>query len=350
MRRSELIFNATLVPVDYLMIVAAGLAAYWLRFTALGEEMPIIYQVPSKNFFFVVLAIALIWLVIFALAALYNIKIYQRLTDELGRVFLACSAGMMLIVFIIFIRREFFSSRFIILSGWVLAIIFVSLARIFLRGFRRFCFRKGIGRHRALIVGNSPLTDNIIKALSDNPASGYKIIDWIKDPEMIDSLRLQKIIDSGSIDELIQTDPNLAKEKTMPLVDFCDEHHITFRYAADLFDALATNVEVATIAGIPIIEIKRTSLDGWGKIVKRVFDILVAAISLIILSPLFIVLAILIKLNSKGPAIVSLDRIGGRGKPFKLFKFRSMIANAHQMKKNLVDYNEIHRECIEPNR
>ena len=340
MRKSELIFNAILVPLDYLMIVLGGLAAYWLRFTTLGEELPIIYQIPFRNYFLVVLTIALIWLGIFALAGLFKIKIHQRLTDELGRVFLACSAGIMFIIFIIFIRREFFSSRFIILASWLLAIIFVSLSRIFLREFRKFCFRRGIGRRKALIVGKSPLTENIIKALSEYPASGYEIVDWIKDPAQIDSFRLKKFTNSGVVDELIQTDPGLAKEKTMTLVDFCDENHITFRYAADLFDALATNVEVATIAGIPIVEIKRTSLDGWGRIVKRIFDIIVSTIGLVIFSSLFAILAILIKLDSKGPVLVSLARIGEKGKPFKLYNFRSMVKNAHQMKGKLVRYNE----------
>jgi len=96
---------------------------------------------------------------------------------------------------------------------------------------------------------------------------------------------------------------------------------------------------VDTFSGVPLVELRRTALDGWGKIAKRVIDIVGSAFGLVILSPLFLVIAFAIKWESEGPVFVGLERIS-RNKKFKLFKFRSMIKDAEKYKKYLLPFNE----------
>ena len=100
------------------------------------------------------------------------------------------------------------------------------------------------------------------------------------------------------------------------------------------------NIAITPLADIPVIELKRTPLDGWGKISKRGFDIIFSTIILILLIPLFLVIGIIIKVDSSGPIFAKLERVGRKGKTFTLYKFRSMIIGAQGMKKELTQYNE----------
>lgn len=340
MNKSELTFSALLVPLDYLVVFLAGLAAYGLRFSsALEEILPVLYEIPFEDYLPIVLIASLIWVLIFALSGLYNIKTTRRMVEEFSKIFLACSTAFLIIIIFIFFQRELFSSRFIILSGWLLSIIFISIERFIIRSIQHRLLKKGIGAHRVIVLGQDQTTDRIIQEINNNPALGYKIVNQAKVEDDEDIRRVRTTLEGSLIDEVIQADPNIQKELVLKVIDLCNENHLTFKYAANLFETSATNIEVAPLAGIPVVEIKRTPLDGWGKILKRAFDLILALMFLILLTPLFIIVAIIIKLDSPGSVFVGLERIGRKGEKFILYKFRSMIKGAHAMKKDLAAYN-----------
>ena len=267
MKRSELFFSFLLVPLDFLMIVLAGVSAYYLRFTALATEIrPVIFNLPFSQYFKILLLISLAWLVIFALAGLYNIKGSRRLTEEVYRVILACSTGLMLIVVLIFVFRELFSSRFIVLAGWLLAIIYISLARTIIRTIQRLLMRSGLGVHKVVLVGNSATADALIHEFSSKKNLGYGIVKRLKNFSLEAEGDLAEFIKTNEVDEIMQSDPNLSKAEVLRLYDFADENHLTFKYAADLLGTKVLKTEVAEIAGIPVVEVKETPLDGWGRI------------------------------------------------------------------------------------
>ena len=116
---------------------------------------------------------------------------------------------------------------------------------------------------------------------------------------------------------------------------------------ADLLEVKVLRTEVSELLGIPIVEVKRTTLDGWGRVFKRLFDIIVSALLIIILSPILILTALLIVLDSRGPVFFSqrddgtpVYRVGEGGKPFKYLKFRSMIPNSDSLRyTELADQN-----------
>lgn len=341
MKRSELLFSAILVPVDYVMIVVAGLLAYELRFASgVTELRPVLYALPMREFFPILLVVGVLWLMVFALSGLYFMRGTRRFVDELTRIFFACSTGVMLLIIIIFFQRELFSSRFIVLSGWVLAIFTVSFGRSLVRSIQRGLFRKGVGLHSVVIIGQDKTTTDVVRHIYQHASLGYRITARYENftPELLADL--EEKLATAPYEEILQADAGLSKEQTLLLIDFAANHHLTFRYAADLFNSQAAKVQVNTLAGIPFLEIVRTPLDGWGKILKRFFDTIVAALLLIVLSPVFLILALLIRLDSEGGAFVRLRRVGEKDRPFDLFKFRSMVKNAHGMKPSLTAYNE----------
>ncbi len=324
MKRSELFFSFLLVPLDFAMIVLAGISAYYIRYAQFFQELrPVIFNLQFGGYIKIVLLIATLWLVVFAFAGLYNIKGSRRLAQEIFKIILACSTGLMLIVVLIFISREFFDSRFIVLAGWILSIIYISIARSLIRLVQRALFKYGIGRHKIILVGNSKTTDNLIHYFSSKKNSSYEVVKRFRDFSIETADELAEFLKTKDIDEIIQSDPNLSKPEILRLYDFADEHHLTFKYAADLLGAKVLKTEVAEVAGIPIVEVKKTPLDGWGRIIKRIFDIIFSVLLIIIFSPIMIIFALLIKIDSRGSVFYKNERVSKTG-IFNLFKFRSM--------------------------
>ncbi len=341
MKKSDLTFSAILVPLDYLMIITAAIVAYFLRYEKWVQEIrPIIFNLDFKTYLSYIWWIALFWLVIFVIAGLYQIKGTRKIFNEMGKVFLACSTGMLAIIVAAFFSRELFDSRFILLVAWVLSFIFVSVGRLIVRGIQKILYSKNIGVHKIVLIGSDNSTEDIAKEIYKNKKLGYEIIGRFQNLQNNSLDKLIELHESKSIDEIIQGDTNLIKQENLALLNFADEHHIVFKYAADFFETQNKNVDLYTIAGIPVVEIKRTKLDGWGKILKRVFDIFFSFILLIILLPVFLILILIIKIDSKGSIFYSSKRVGSKGKIIKIYKFRSMIVNAEKMKKKLLDKNE----------
>jgi exopolysaccharide biosynthesis polyprenyl glycosylphosphotransferase len=334
MKKSDLQFGALLVPLDYLMIVAAGLAAYAVRFSDIYikyiREATVIIQLA--DYVTLVLLIALAWLVVFALAGLYNLRTYRKIWDEIAKVVMACSTGILAVVIFIFLNRELFASRFIVLAAWVLAVLFVSAARLIAREIQRSFFRKGWGLHRIILVGSNETAKTLSRIFDSHSGHGMRIAHRFADFTSDKAKLLSEIVQRERVDEVLLADPNLPPEQRYLLVDSVNELNLDFKYAADLLGLARTNTEITTLSGIPIVEVKKTPLDGWGRIAKRIFDLLLSSIGLFILLPGFLLIALAIKLDSKGPVFYRSWRVGGRGQKFGLYKFRSMKPNAHEIK------------------
>lgn len=333
MKRSEIWFSIALIPIDYLMVVLAALISYWLRFgETVSEIRPVIYELPFFDFLNIALIIGLVWIIAFAIAGLYAMVATRKLKYELSKIFLASSTAVLIIILAFFFQRELFSSRFIIIASWILGIIFVGCGRIIIRFIQQQFFKKGYGVHRVVIIGDDETTDLIAGELYQNKKLGFKIVGKLKNFDEQSQKQIEKIAEKFGIDEIIQTGTTLPPKENWTLIDYANEYHYTFRYAADIRKTQATNIEVSPIAGIPVIEIKKTPLDGWGKIIKRIFDIILSTLLIIILSPIMFLIIIAIKIDSKGPIFFSYQRVGEKGKLFKYFKFRSMIKDAHKFR------------------
>lgn len=340
MKKSDLAFFVLLPPLDFLMIILAGLSAYHLRFSSLSTDIrPVIFNLPLADYITILLIIAVIWLVIFSFTGLYSIRDLGSLKIELKKVVIGCSLGLVAIVISIFFYRELFSSRFIVLVGWLLAILYVGIGRVAATYIRRFFFRRGYGVHNIVVVGDSQTTDHLVREFARRPDFGFRVIKRLADFSIESAKELGEFLTVKQIDEVLQADPNLSKSDKLRLYDFADEHHITFKYAADLLETKVLRTEVDEFGGIPIVEVKRTPLDGWGRVAKRLADIIGSLILIIITLPIMLLEVIAIKLDSKGPIFFSrlddgspLHRIGQGGKRFRYLKFRSMVPQSDSLR------------------
>jgi len=321
MKRFELTFTFLQLPLDYLMLVLAAFTAYSLRFAKVTTAIrPVIFNLPWDKYWPLVLVVAAFWIVIFAFSGLYSTNPNRKLTTELNRVFFACSAGFSAITIYVFFTFQKFDSRFLVLAGWIFAMIYVSLGRTALRLLKIICYKLGWGLRRTVIIGSGQAEEQISNFIKINTRFGYRIIGQI--PTF--NLEKLKSLEKYGIDEIIFTDPKSHEDEAFQAIDFANEHHITFKYSADLFATVSSNMSISTIAGVPIIELRRTRLTGWGRIFKRGTDIIGSLFFIILFSPIFVLAAIAIALETGFPIIYKNERVGQEGKIITILKFRSM--------------------------
>ncbi len=342
MKKSELTFTAILVPLDLLLVFLASLTAHSLRFGVFAELRPAILLIPWNDYLLFSAGMSGLFIVIFALAGLYNASGPRRLRIELSRIFLASSTGIMAVIAAIFFRHELFASRFIILAAWLISIAYVSLGRIAVRLFQRRLLAAGIGAHRVALIGrDTKVADFLALQFERTPGLGYAIAGRFSGFDAATAAELEQLKKDDNLDEIMVAD--LDRESMADLLAFAQSRHLGFKYVADPLSLASRNVEIGTIAELPMVEIKGTRLDGWGRIFKRIFDVLAALILIILLSPVMLLAAVAIVLDSGFPILfrklddgTTVTRIGEGGRPFPYFKFRSMRPGTHGMR-----YNEL---------
>lgn len=324
MKRSELFFSFLQVPVDFAMIVLAGISAFAIRnIPQVLSELPKLYNFSFDKFLQVVLMVAPCFIVIYALEGLYDIRATRKFSKELRKVFAATTIGLVIIIVAIFLKREWFSSRFIILAGWLMAVFYVALARFLLQAAQKWLLvKRGIGVHRVLLIGGNSKLYEIKKILKKKPTLGYRVVDQIDD---INLKKIKEIRQLKGIDEIILCDPSIADDLQEKVIDYCAINNITYRYIPTTLQT--SKFEVRMLDGEPLLEIQPTPLEGWGRIIKRFFDIVGASVLAILFAPLMLMIALLIKLEDAcGSVIYRNERIGSEGQKFFVYKFRYLKA------------------------
>ncbi|HZZ99596.1 MAG TPA: sugar transferase [Candidatus Paceibacterota bacterium] len=343
MKKADLFFNVLRVPVDFLMLLLAGLAAYVLRTSDLLTSIrPVMFRsdLLLLDYLSVVALVAPVFMVAYAISGLYSMKFRMTKMEEFLRIIVASSAGILLVIVFIFLRQELFNSRFLVLGAWALAVIFISLGRLLIRYFQHVAVgRFNFGIQRLVLIGEDGLAAQMKADITDTPSTGYRILAHWSRPQL-DELRKM----SATVDEVLLVSPNYEGNHIAELVDFCHENHIVFKFVPNLYQTLTKHVDIDLVSNVPVIELKRTPLDGWGRVFKRTIDIVGASLGLIICSPLFAATAVAIQAETKGPVFISLSRVSGKNQ-FKLYKFRSMIAHdpdggAESLKASLTALNE----------
>ena len=325
MKKSELGFNLVSIPIDALMLMLAGIASFFLRLQPNVISKPIVYQLSLGKFVYFFACIIPILLVFFAFLGLYNLKGLRKFWSELYRVAVGVSLGLLVVILMFFFDQNIFPSRFIILASWALGIVFVVFGRLLILLLQKWLFSRGVGLHRLVIVNGENGASSVLEKIYSDKALGYRVVKDLRYSEQILD-DLEKLYYQPGIDEILQANSSLSDEGNLKLVQFARNKGIAFGFVPNLFEVQRNVVETSSLAGFPVIVLKNTPLDGWGKVAKRIMDMIIALICLILTSPLFLLIAIAIKLDSSGRVIYSALR-GGKNKDFKFYKFRSMFSH-----------------------
>ncbi len=323
MKKFELIVGFLLIPLDFLMLFAATVTAYSLRFeSVVTKYRPAIFEFDFLSYIKIAIPLILLWIFLFALSGLYSIGHPRKILTEWKKIIAASLLGFAAITILIFLRGELFNSRFIVLAGSALAIFYVIAARSIVRLIKFRFYKRKIGVRRVILVGDDKHTQGVLKTIKANYRHGLMVVKRLHLVNKDSLEQLTAALPNLHADSILIASVNTSRKSTELVLDFARDHHLQFAYVADLFNTKVSNTEITAVGDIPIVEIKQTPLDGWGRIVKRIFDIIVASLSLIIASPVMLVIAILIKIESRGAVFYKNLRVGKSGDQFSLYKFR----------------------------
>lgn len=339
MRKSDLFFNVLRLPVDFIMLFAAGLATYFLRTEILSSLRPVLFEfnLPLLRYVYLVIFVSLLLLGAFALSGLYSMRSRLSIGEEFTKIFVASSSGIMMVIIYIFLRQELFDSRFLILGGWFLAVVFVFAGRLAVRQFQSVAVSKyNFGIHKLVLIGESEVAGRIAGEITRDPSSGYRLVSHMKRPVLGE---VESAVNKFEADEVILADADFSPEQISDIIDLCHDKYIVFKFVPAISHIFSSNFETNIFKGFSLVELKRTKLDGWGKVMKRLVDIFVSSIGLVLLTPIFVIIAFAIKWETEGPVFVRLKRVSG-SKVFDLLKFRSMVDNAEDLKQYLATFNE----------
>ena len=300
----------------------------------------------SPTFFFVIefysLAVGLIyalWLILFVSFGLYRTPRINSRFDEVIAVLKVITVGTMLFV-IATLDSGFSFTRALMGVYWLVLFGFVAGGRFALSSVHKYLIASGIGRRRAVIVGTGVRGIRLLRSLREAPSEGYDIIGFVgaRDENPGGQVEgtavlgkeheLQRILSQNEIDSILIALQSNSHEEVLEIVEAGRGLAVSFSITPDLYDIVMGHVRTNQIYGVPLMELKPHLMAPGEMTLKRAIDFTVASAVLLGLSPLWLLIAILIVLDSRGPVLFRQERVGEKGKIFTMYKFRSMVEAA----------------------
>ena len=351
--RLHAIINAVTIVSDLLLILLAFLLAYVLRYQLQWfREVDPAYFTTFEPYIPMALLEAAVILGAFAFSGVYRYRRGASVVDDVYGVVSGATSGFVITVFIVFFWRPLVYSRLFFLYATALIIVFLVLARLLRRTVLRYLRSYGVGVDRVLIVGSDEVGLTVMRNLMAQPELGYQVEGFLDDdPErgstnigrfqaLGSTANLPAILARGQIDEVIIALPWQRRGQILSLVTQCTRAGVRPRVVPDLFQMSLSMVKIRDLAGIPMLTPNEAMLSPWARLWKRGADVIGSALGLIVLSPLLLLIAIAIRLDSRGPVIFTQPRVGRDGRLFRVYKFRTMVQHADQIKDDLRHLNE----------
>lgn len=344
--RSEQV-NRSMFLLDIFTMSLAFLISYWLRLY-LFEDSPVDFF-SHFSVFPLILFLMMLFLSYFGA---YVSPRRMTVVRMIWSIFRAEFISMGLLFTLLFLLNIDYVSRVVIgafsLSSFLL-LIGVRLSYIW---YFKNSLKKGENYKKVLIIGTGMRAYALSEALRQRSEWGIDIIGHI-DPEAdrvgtkvlessvlgtVDDISI--ILKQNVVDDVILAIPRTMLSDVEDIAHACEEEGINLRFMADLYDLQVTRVSLSEVGNIPLLTLEPIALDETKLFFKRCFDLILITISLPLLIPLFLIIAIAIKLDSKGPVFFVQQRVGLRKRLFGMIKFRSMVENAEALMQDIEHLNE----------
>ncbi len=347
-RRRERIIRLGLVLSDSLALVLGGFLALLMRYGTFDAALQIRpgHWIP---YWHVVLAIALTWLTTLALQGLYDT---DRLTwgmGELSRAAGALALGAFVVIIGQFALTVDNLSRAWLVLAWLDSVLLVWLGRLAIRALLDALRKAGRLLRPVLIIGANEEAERLVVALQKAPVTGMVPVGCISDEQdagcrSADVLGttgdMGRIIREHGVDTAVIASSAFDHEQIAEIIAELRKSDASVHMSSGLFEVLTSRVFVREVAGVPMITVKGVSFTPGRLLAKRTFDSIVSAAIILLGLPLWLFVAIAIKTTSPGPVFYRQQRIGKDGRPFGMFKFRSMVADADTRREHLGTENE----------
>ncbi len=300
----------------------------------------------DPNFYLGLVVVPFFWIILYTLQGAYRNVYRKSRLQELGQTFFSSLIGIIFLFFVLLLDDKVNSGKdyyYSISSLFILQFTFTYFFRLILtsKTVRRIHHEK-IG-FNTLLVGSKDKALSIYYDIKNQEfSSGIKFIGYVTvngniHPEIAGLLpnkghftELKKIIEKEKVEEVVIAVENYEHDKIYQILTLLEGMNIVIKITPGTKDILLGSVKMTSIFDTPLILVNQALLQPWEKALKRAMDIVLSIIALIILSPVFAIIAIGVKLSSKGPVFYQQERIGYKGKPFQMYKFRSMYTDAEK--------------------
>jgi exopolysaccharide biosynthesis polyprenyl glycosylphosphotransferase len=338
-KKLEILF---LLSTDFITISLTWFAYYYVR-----VEAGFISYAIRPALILPGIVIFLYWFLIFLFVGMYRTWFAASRFDELSTLFKASFVGIFLLFFLIFMDDisspdATSKSRYLIFIYWGLFLFFVSSGRLSIRSIQRYLLIKGFGRKNTLIVGFNQRANNLHDQILRYRALGLDIVGYVattpgdigkqyREVKVIDEVENINVINEQlGVKEIIIALDSHQEDVVMNVISRCDTNTTGIKILADLYEIISGQARTSPIYGFPLIDIMPELMPEWEKKIKRLMDIIISLIILIVTLPINILTALAIKLDTRGPVFYKQSRAGMNGIEFNIIKFRSMKRDAEK--------------------
>ncbi|HMJ14800.1 MAG TPA: exopolysaccharide biosynthesis polyprenyl glycosylphosphotransferase, partial [Polyangiaceae bacterium] len=323
---------------DSSVIVAAWLGSYWLRFYS--SPFPVTKGLPDfATYASLAPLVAVLWMSVFALMRVYESRRMLGAVHEVQLVVKAHGFALLLFIALTYMFEEYKYSRLVMAYFGAVAAVALVFFRLSLRSALRTLRKRGFNLRHILVVGEGSAVEMLIHRLESFPELGLRITGLVTQTGSQDDSvagkpvlghfgQIGELIAKTRADEVMIALPWSQQHEIGRLLDLLKDETLDIRLVPDVQAYVTLGCEVEDFNGVPVVRLNDSPLIGWGAAAKRVTDILLSAIALVILSPLLLAIALLIRLTSKGPILYRQERMGMDGRTFHMLKFRSMRTDA----------------------
>ena len=327
---ASLIFALFLVVGDFLALLAAFGIAYVLRVKL--DPRPLLEQIPAWTYLKAFIFVLPLWVLVHGFIGLYGQSVYEKRFSEFGRLAVGSFVGILVVIGYDFVAKEnIFPARLVPVYGLLMGFGLLLLFRTCARYLRQLMFRYNHGISNVLIIGDTDASEHLVRSL-DNLYSGQRVIATVG--RKVDDFHHYETFISAMqylrqpLHSIIQTELYRDQDLNNEILKYAQEHHISYRFVPGNNDLFVGNIQVELFAGLPVVAIHQTALIGWGRIVKRLFDLVVSTTLLFFLWPIILLSALLVKIfDPKGPIFFRQARLTRFNTTFKVFKFRTHRAS-----------------------
>lgn len=336
-QRAPLFFTILLVIIDAVMSGAAFFFGYQLRLQTEYQNIS-----PFSAYWGMTFVHIISILIVFFFYRLYHRQRSLSLVDQFYLIFGAASVGTIIAIAFIsfFFKNQLDYPRLMMVYVWMLTILLTSLGRAILSRVFSYLRTRGWGEERVLIIGTGEVGRIVQQKIRRTPQLGYSVVGYIDDHPKIKAIQntpilgttddISHLIVTHNVSEVIIAMQDVTHQEILKIVGECDPSRVAVKVFPDVFQIMASEVSIGDLGGLPLLSVRDTALRGWQLMVKRGIDIIGSAAGLVILSPIMMLLAILIKLESAGPVFFTQERMGLDGKRFMMLKYRSMRTDAEK--------------------
>lgn len=338
---SKKVERLLILLTDFLTVNIAFVIFYYLR-----VQTGLFDLISQPDFLFPLFAVYIYWVIIFTFVGMYRTWFAQSRFDELSTLFKASFVGIF-ILFILIVYDDYKSGvqtafPLYIFVYWGIFLLLVSIGRLAVRSVQRNLLIKGIGRRNAVIVGFNQKANELHNTIIKHRALGLDIIGYVAVLKENLNKEYQGIGVLGSVDnlEVVIKEHNIKnvlislerhhEDTLLEVISKCEGNSVDIKIVPDLYDLISGQVRTSQIYGVPLIDVMPELMPEWEKKLKRLMDIVLSLMLLIITLPITILSSIAIKIDSKGPVFYRQERSGMNNKVFKIVKFRTMIKDAEK--------------------